>query len=47
MDIGEIRYLSSRFRQGIEVAYEEGLCRTQPFSDFSNACCGDAPELLA
>lgn len=47
MDIGEIRYLSSRFRQGIEVAYEEGLFRTQPFSDFSNACCGDAPELLA
>lgn len=47
MDIGEIRYLSSRFRQGIEVAHEEGLFRTQPFSDFPNACCGDAPELLA
>ena len=47
MDIEEIRYLASRFRQGIETAHEKGLFRTQPFSNFPNACCGDAPELLA
>ena len=47
MDIEEIRYLSLRFRQGIETAHEEGLFRTQPFSDFPNACCGDSPDLLA
>ena len=38
MDVGEIRYLSSRFRQGIEIAHAEGLFRTKPFSDFPNAC---------
>lgn len=47
MNIEEIKYLSSRFRRGIEIAYEQRLFRKPPFSDFPNACCGDAPELLA
>lgn len=47
MDIWKIEYLSSRFRRGIEIAHEERLFRKQPFADFPNACCGDAPELLA
>lgn len=47
MDIREIKDLSSRFRRGIEIALGKRLFRKQPFSDFPNACCGDAPELLA
>lgn len=47
MEIREIKYLASRFRRGIERAHEERLFREQPFLDFPNACCGDAPELLA
>lgn len=47
MYIQEIANLSSRFRRGIEIAHEKGLFRTPPFSDFPNACCGDAPDLLA
>ncbi len=47
MNIRTIRRLSSCFRRGIETAYKKGLFREQPFSDFPNACCGDAPELLA
>lgn len=47
MDIREIKYLSSRFRRGIEIAHGKRLFQKQPFSDFPNACCGDAPELLA
>lgn len=47
MDISEIKYLSSRFRRGIEIACDNRMFREQPFRDFPNACCGDAPELLA
>lgn len=47
MDICEIEFWASRFRRGIEMAHEERLFRKQPFSDFPNACCGDAPDLLA
>lgn len=47
MEIKEIKYLASRFRHGIDIAHEEGMFRKQPFLDFPNACCGDAPELLA
>ena len=47
MDIREIKYWASRFRHGIETAHDKGMFRKQPFSDFPNACCGDAPELFA
>lgn len=47
MEIRKIKYLAARFRYGIEVAHEERLFRKPPFADFPNACCGDAPELLA
>lgn len=47
MNINEIKYWASRFRVGAERAHEQGLFREQPFNDFPNACCGDAPELLA
>ena len=47
MEIMEIKYLASRFRRGIEIAHEEHLFQKQPFLDFPNACCGDAPDLLA
>ena len=47
MNIREIEYLSACFRYGIEVAHEDRLFRERPFSDFPNACCGDAPDLLA
>lgn len=47
MDISKIKHLSSRFRRGIEIAHEGRLFRKQPFIDFPNACCGDAPDLLA
>ena len=47
MEIREIQFLASRFRHGIEIAHEERLFRKPPFAGFPNACCGDAPELLA
>lgn len=47
MDIKEIKYWASCFRQGIEIAKRERLFRRRPFSDFPNACCTDAPDLLA
>ena len=47
MNIKELKFLATRFRSGIEKAYEQNLFRSQPFNDFPNACCGDAPELLA
>lgn len=47
MSIEEIKYWASRFRTGAEKAHERQLFRTQPFNNFPNACCGDAPELLA
>lgn len=47
MDIKEIEYLASRFRQAIEMALDENLFRELPFSDYPNACCGDASDLLA
>lgn len=47
MSIGEIKYWAARFRTGAEKAHEQGLFRTQSFNDFPNACCGDAPELVA
>ena len=47
MSIGEIKYWASLFRAGAEKAHRQGLFKTQPFNDFPNACCGDAPELLA
>lgn len=47
MMISEIEYLASRFRRGIEIAHRKKLFRTQPFNRFPNACCNDAPDLLA
>lgn len=47
MDIRELKYLTTRFRRGIEIAHGERQFRKPPFADFPNACCGDAPELLA
>ena len=47
MDIKKIMYLSYQFRRGIEVAYDNGFFTKPPFSNFPNACCDDAPELLA
>ena len=47
MKIDEINYWASRFRIGAEKAHEQRLFKTQPFNNFPNACCGDAPELLA
>ena len=47
MDIREIEYLSARFRRGIEIAHKKKLFKKPPFSDFPNACCDDAPDLLA
>ena len=47
MEIRKIKYLAARFRRGIEIAHEERLFKKPPFADFPNACCGDAPELLA
>ena len=47
MTIKDIEYWASRFRRGIEIAHEENLFRTQPFNRFPNACCNDAPDLLA
>lgn len=46
MDEKEIEELALRFRRGIDKACEKNLFRTQPFMDFPNACCGDAPDLL-
>ena len=47
MRMDELKYWASRFRSGAEKAHERRLFRTQPFNNFPNACCGDAPELLA
>lgn len=47
MELRTIKYLAARFCRGIEIAHEERLFRKPPFADFPNACCGDAPELLA
>jgi len=47
MNVREIEYLSSKFRSGIEKAYEYRMFTQQPFSNFPNGCCGDAPDLLA
>ena len=47
MTIKEIECLASSFRRGIEIAHEERLFKTQPFLNFPNACCTDAPDLLA
>lgn len=47
MSVEKITYWASRFRTGAEKAHEHRLFRSQPFNDFPNACCGDAPELLA
>ena len=47
MSIDGITYWASRFRAGAEKAHRQRLFRSQPFNDFPNACCGDAPELLA
>lgn len=47
MKIMKIQCLASRFRHGIEIAHANRLFQKQPFLNFPNACCGDAPELLA
>lgn len=47
MDIRELKYLTTRFRRGIEIAHKKRQFKKPPFADFPNACCGDAPELLA
>ena len=47
MNIDEIKYWALRFRTGVETAHKNRLFKSQPFNDFPNACCGDAPELLA
>lgn len=47
MNIDEIKYLALHFRTGVENAHKNRLFKSQPFNDFPNACCGDAPELLA
>lgn len=47
MTIKEMEYWASRFRRGIEIAHDKNLFRTQPFNRFPNACCNDAPDLLA
>lgn len=47
MHINELKYLVSQFRNGVETAFSKNQFKEQPFNNFPNACCGDAPLLVA
>lgn len=47
MDIGEVKFLVTQFREGAEKALAANQFKEQPFNEFPKACCGDTVWLVA